>query len=169
MLSTFSSTMPILCWYQASTGIIRENVKNTAHSSWYWYCTFFGTVHSLQIFMQSNITAKIHLMACILGACILQLTFPATERHVVKFHDITASQCIMLKKCVYVCYCPIKISANKGVNQHSKDIRRTQHQRPESPTVTLTWHASTYQVLNSTKCTSNQNSIPFNLLSVFIF
>ena len=91
MLSTFSSTMPILCWYQASTGIIRENVKNTAHSSWYWYCTFFGTVHSLQIFMQSNITAKIHLMACILGACILQLTSPVTERHVVKFHDITAS------------------------------------------------------------------------------
>ena len=88
---TFSSIMPILCWYQASTGIIRENVKNTAHSSWYWYCTFFGTVHSLQIFMQSNITAKIHLMACILGACILQLTSPATERHVVKFHDITAS------------------------------------------------------------------------------
>ena len=89
MLSTFSSTMPILCWYQASTDTIRENIKNTAHSS--WYCTFFGTVHTLQIFMQSNIAAKIHLMACILGVCIFQLTSPATERYGVRFHDITAS------------------------------------------------------------------------------
>ena len=32
-------------------------------------------------------------------------------------------------------------STHKGVNQHSKDVTQTQQQRPESPTVTLTWHA----------------------------
>ena len=31
---------------------------------------------------------------------------------------------------------------NKGVNYCSKDVTQTQQQRPESPTVTLTWHAS---------------------------
>ena len=29
---------------------------------------------------------------------------------------------------------------------HSKDITQTQQQGPELPTVTLTWHASTYKV-----------------------
>ena len=32
-------------------------------------------------------------------------------------------------------------STHKGINQRSKDVTKTQ-QRPESPTVTLTWHAS---------------------------
>ena len=32
-------------------------------------------------------------------------------------------------------------STNRGVNQHSKYINQIQQQRPESPTVTLTWHA----------------------------
>ena len=34
---------------------------------------------------------------------------------------------------------------HRGVNQHSKDITQTQQQRPESPTVTLTWHARKYK------------------------
>ena len=33
-------------------------------------------------------------------------------------------------------------SPNKGVNPRLKDIKHTQQRRPESPTVTLTWHAS---------------------------
>ena len=36
-------------------------------------------------------------------------------------------------------------STHKGVNLHPKDFTQTQQQRPESPTVTLTWHASKYQ------------------------
>ena len=35
-------------------------------------------------------------------------------------------------------------STHKGVNQRSKYITQVQQQRPESPTVTLTWHASKY-------------------------
>ena len=35
---------------------------------------------------------------------------------------------------------------HKGVNQRSKDVREAQQQRPESPTVTLTWHACKYKV-----------------------
>ena len=34
----------------------------------------------------------------------------------------------------------------KGVNQRSKDVTQIQQQRAESPTVTLTWHASKYRV-----------------------
>ena len=37
-------------------------------------------------------------------------------------------------------------STQKGVNLHPKDVTQTQQQRPESPTVTLTWHASKYKV-----------------------
>ena len=33
-------------------------------------------------------------------------------------------------------------STHKGVNELSKDVSQTQQQRPESPTVTLTLHAS---------------------------
>ena len=36
-------------------------------------------------------------------------------------------------------------STCKGVNQHSKDVTQTKEQRPELPTVTLTWHASKLQ------------------------
>ena len=32
------------------------------------------------------------------------------------------------------------MSTHKGVNQCSKDVTQTQQQRPESPTVTLTWY-----------------------------
>ena len=31
---------------------------------------------------------------------------------------------------------------HKGVNQRSRNVTQTHHQRPESPTVPLTWHAS---------------------------
>ena len=37
-------------------------------------------------------------------------------------------------------------STNRGVNQCSKYVTRVQQQRPESPTVTLTWHACKYMV-----------------------
>ena len=37
------------------------------------------------------------------------------------------------------------VSANKGLNQRSKYVTRVQ-QRPESPTVTLTWHTCKYKV-----------------------
>ena len=33
------------------------------------------------------------------------------------------------------------------ISAHSKDVTQTQQQRPESPTVTPTWHASKYKVL----------------------
>ena len=37
-------------------------------------------------------------------------------------------------------------STNKGVNSRSKYITQVQQQRPESPTVTLTWHTCKYKV-----------------------
>ena len=37
-------------------------------------------------------------------------------------------------------------STHKGVNQRSKYVTEVQQQRPESPTVTLTWHACKYKV-----------------------
>ena len=37
-------------------------------------------------------------------------------------------------------------STRKGDNQRWKDVTQTQQQRPESPTVTLTWHACEYKV-----------------------
>ena len=40
----------------------------------------------------------------------------------------------------------IEGSTHKGVNQHSKYITEVQQQRPESPTVTLTWHECKYKV-----------------------
>ena len=37
-------------------------------------------------------------------------------------------------------------STHKEINQRSKEVTQVQQQRPESPTVTLTWHASKYKV-----------------------
>ena len=37
-------------------------------------------------------------------------------------------------------------STNKGVNQLAKYETQVQQQRPESPTLTLTWHACKYKV-----------------------
>ena len=42
--------------------------------------------------------------------------------------------------------CACVESTNKGVNVRWKDVTQTQQQRPESPTVTLTWHASKYKI-----------------------
>ena len=36
-------------------------------------------------------------------------------------------------------------STHKGVNQHSKYVTQAQQQRPESPSVTLTWHPRPYK------------------------
>ena len=40
---------------------------------------------------------------------------------------------------------PPSETTHKGVNQRSKDVTQTQQQNPESPTVTLAWHASKYE------------------------
>ena len=45
-------------------------------------------------------------------------------------------------------------STHRGVNQHSKDVTEAQQQRPESPTVTLSWHACKYKVHTLTRGTS---------------
>ena len=37
-------------------------------------------------------------------------------------------------------------STHKGVNQRLKSVTQGQQQRPKSPTVALTWHASQYKV-----------------------
>ena len=37
-------------------------------------------------------------------------------------------------------------STNMGVNYHSEYVTQEQQQRPQSPTVTLTWHACKYKV-----------------------
>ena len=41
-------------------------------------------------------------------------------------------------------------STHKGVHQHSKSVTQAQQQRPESPSVTLTWHACKYKVIQGT-------------------
>ena len=41
---------------------------------------------------------------------------------------------------------PLSNQQQKGVNQRSKDVTQTQQQRLESPTLTLTWHASKHKV-----------------------
>ena len=38
------------------------------------------------------------------------------------------------------------MNQHKGVKKRSKYVTRVQQQRPESPTVTLTWHACKYKV-----------------------
>ena len=38
------------------------------------------------------------------------------------------------------------VNQHKEVNWRSKDVTQTEKQRLESPTVTLTWHASKYKV-----------------------
>ena len=44
-------------------------------------------------------------------------------------------------------------STHKGVNQRSKYVTQTQQQRPESPTVALTWQVSKYKVYVNTSRT----------------
>ena len=56
----------------------------------------------------------------------------------------------------------MKLNKPLGKNQHTnqtKDVSQTQQQRPESPKVTPTWHASKYKVyiyINSTRGPSSQ-------------
>ena len=40
----------------------------------------------------------------------------------------------------------ITLSANMGVNLRAKSVTQVHQQRPELPTVTLTWHACKYKV-----------------------
>ena len=56
-----------------------------------------------------------------------------TENHSINYERLTNSLCTY--------------STKKGiVNQRWKDVAQTQQQRPESLTVTLTWHATKYKV-----------------------
>ena len=41
---------------------------------------------------------------------------------------------------------PVNKSTLKGVNRRSKYVTQVQRQKPESPTVTLTWHECKYKV-----------------------
>ena len=43
----------------------------------------------------------------------------------------------------------------KGVNYRSKDVTQVQQQRPESPSLTLTWHTCYTSYINSTRDTSS--------------
>ena len=56
---------------------------------------------------------------------------------------------------------------HKGVHQHLKDVKQTQHQRPKSPTTTLTWHMYKYKVRHKL----HQRYIPhiFSLQHTFAF
>ena len=51
-----------------------------------------------------------------------------------------------------IVYLSYKVRIQMGQNQHKreliKDVTQTQQQRPESPTVTLTWHACIHRVHN---------------------
>ena len=58
-------------------------------------------------------------------------------------------------------------SVNKGVDSRSKDVTQTQQQKPESPTITLTWHAGKYKVHNSTRGTSSISQWTAALLSQY--
>ena len=53
---------------------------------------------------------------------------------------------IVLKLLLWLVGFAMVDSAHKGVNQPSKYATQAQQQRPESPTVTLTWHACKYKV-----------------------
>ena len=59
---------------------------------------------------------------------------------------------------------------NKGGSQYSKDVTRTQQQRPESPMATLTWHASKYKVhqLTERKDTSLSFAVLYRAVSCFL-
>ena len=54
-------------------------------------------------------------------------------------------------------------STHKGLNQRSTDVTQVQQQRPESPTVTLTWHACKYKVhkLHKRYIFSNIKEVPW--------
>ena len=49
-------------------------------------------------------------------------------------------------------------TTHKGVNYLWKDVTQAQQQRPETPTVTFTWHASKFKVRNSIRCTSSKET-----------
>ena len=52
--------------------------------------------------------------------------------------------CFVLNYPIYFMF-SLESTIKKEVNQRSKDVKQLQQQRPESPAVTLTWHASKYK------------------------
>ena len=64
-------------------------------------------------------------------------------------------------------------STNKGVNQHSKYLTQAQQQRPELPTVTLTWRVCKYKVRKLHQryilnCTVDDKSEPALVQPIFL-
>ena len=62
-------------------------------------------------------------------------------------------------------------STHKGVNLRSKDVTQKQQQKPESATVTHTWHANKYKLcIHSSRATSLnlKNSLARSLLSMAV-
>ena len=60
----------------------------------------------------------------------------------------------------------VESQQTKGVNQRTKDVTSTQKQRPESPTVTLTWHAS--KVVRTSKGHAQNSIVTKKDVEVFI-
>ena len=64
---------------------------------------------------------------------------------------------------------PTRESTHKGVNQRSKYVTQVQQQRPESPRVTLTWHACKYKIHKLHQryilCLQEKLVFDFNVLS----
>ena len=58
-------------------------------------------------------------------------------------------------------------STHKGVNQRSKYVTQVQHQRPESPTITLIWHACKYKVHKLHQRYIHKSGFKFGILLVF--
>ena len=57
-------------------------------------------------------------------------------------------------------------STNKGVNQRSKHVTQVQQQRPESPTIPLTWHACKGNVIGAEKVLFVGASVPLSALKI---
>ena len=58
-------------------------------------------------------------------------------------------------------------STNKGVNQRSKHVTQVQQQRPESPTIPLTWHACKGNVIGGEKVLFVGASVPLSALKFY--
>ena len=63
----------------------------------------------------------------------------------INFHSFIHSLSFLGEQAAYSCYSPMAEGIPTVANKRVKTEQRKQ-QRPESPTVTLTWHASKYKV-----------------------
>ena len=97
----------------------------------FYFILFYFYLTWSKLHVDSMHSSTVHLghMQCLVCFCDLPLDLgPVLETHPNrKSHTIIES-------------------THKGVNHRSKYVTRVQQQRPESPTVTLTWHACKYKV-----------------------